>query len=829
MPTNPTAQTTDFSRDVLGRYVCNGLDEALRTTDTNVRSDARPFDIIILGGGTFGAALAQHLFYKDKTHSHRILVLEGGPFALPEHIQNMAALGLNPAPATSIAELRAMGQDRLARNEVWGLAWHSDAKFPGLAYCVGGRSLYWGGWSPQPLDTELDIRFWPADVVSDLKNPYFREAGEQLGVTETNDFIHGELHQALRKQLFEAIMANKVTAAVPLAQLPLVVEAPPAAARARAAAAAPAVEPTLIAGRGVTTATVASTAGDIEKLEAPLAVQSRATCAGFFPANKFSTTPLLIKAARAAYAESGGDDFKKRLMIVPYCHVKRLLPASAPAGWRVGAVDTNLGTISIADGGAVIIAQGTIESTRQALLFMDAIPTNSRPNLPVGRNLIGHLRSNLDIRVPRKAITNLDPNIKELQASALFVKGRHTFADGTQGHFHLQITASGLGKLGTDSEAELFKKIPDIDGFDQFKNVTDSHVVITIRGIGEMERNNNNSFVTLDNESDEYGARRAFVGIDKTPKDNELWDVMDKAADDVAKAFARSEPLEILSKRRDGLGTTHHEGGTLAMGIDPATSVTDSDGRIHGTANVHVAGPALFPTLGSPNPMLTGVALGRRLADKLAIGPTVPSGDGFQPLFDGANTDAWRMATIKNQPGRDNPGSFIIVDAALESIPGTDIGLFWCATPTPPNFILKLDFLRWQENANSGVFLRFPDPESKNYNNAAYVAVDFGFEVQIDETGAPDGAASHKTGAIYNQANQTLTLQPARPVGQWNEFEIRVVAQDYTVLFNGHQVTKFTNTQPGRGLPTTTAAASFIGLQTHTGRVAFRNIRIKAA
>lgn len=118
MPTNPTAQTTDFSRDVIGRYICNGLDEALNSTDTSVRADARPFDVVILGGGTFGAALAQHLFYRDKTHSHRILVLEGGPFALPEHVQNMGALGLNPPSATSIADLRAIGQDKQARNEV---------------------------------------------------------------------------------------------------------------------------------------------------------------------------------------------------------------------------------------------------------------------------------------------------------------------------------------------------------------------------------------------------------------------------------------------------------------------------------------------------------------------------------------------------------------------------------------------------------------------------------------------------------------------------------------------------------------------------------------
>ena len=45
---------TDFSIDVLGRYVCNGLDEALATTDTSRHPDARPFDFIILGGGSFG-------------------------------------------------------------------------------------------------------------------------------------------------------------------------------------------------------------------------------------------------------------------------------------------------------------------------------------------------------------------------------------------------------------------------------------------------------------------------------------------------------------------------------------------------------------------------------------------------------------------------------------------------------------------------------------------------------------------------------------------------------------------------------------------------------
>ena len=128
---------------------------------------------------------------------------------------------------------------------------------------------------------------------------------------------------------------------------------------------------------------------------------------------------------------------------------------------------------------------------------------------------------------------------------------------------------------------------------------------------------------------------------------------------------------------------------------------------------------------------------------------------------------------------------------------------------------------------NSGVFVRFPHPGSKGYYNTAFVGVDFGFEVQIDEIGAPDGAAIHKTGAIYAQPNQTLTQIPARSIGEWNEFEIQAKGQRYTVFLNGTKVTEFENNDPKRGLPGAPNTPSFVGLQTHTGRVAFRNIRIK--
>lgn len=54
------------------------------------------------------------------------------------------------------------------------------------------------------------------------------------------------------------------------------------------------------------------------------------------------------------------------------------------------------------------------------------------------------------------------------------------------------------------------------------------------------------------------------------------------------------------------------------MGDNVADSVTDGFGRIHDTTNCFCASPAIFPTGGSPNPMLTGVALARRTADFLS-------------------------------------------------------------------------------------------------------------------------------------------------------------------------------------------------------------------
>src|SRR5215469_83514 len=693
MATSTTPQNTDFSRDILGRYVCNGLDEAFAS------ATAHPFDIIVLGGGSFGPIFAQHLLYRDTTRARRILILEAGRFALPEHVQNLPMLGLNPPPPTNV-------DPGVLRNEVWGLPWRSNVPggFPGLAYALGGRSLFFGGWSPQLLASELPAA-WPAAVVNDLNGPlaggaagYFAQAAAQIGTDVTNDFIFGPLHEALRAQLKQGIDAGNVTNAIPLDQLPLTLSGIPNAQ------------------------------ANLFKLEAPLAVQARPPRAGFFPFNKFSSAPLIIEIARAAQAESGGTDSRKRLMVVPDCHVTRLITDGAGPIRRVVGVETNRGTVPVPEEAAVIIALGTIESARLAASSLPGLSDGQRS----GTNLMVHLRSNLTIRIPRTAVAGLDPAINELQASALFVKGRHDHADHRFGHFHLQITAAGLATPSTDSEAELFKKIPDIDTISNFRNMNDQQVVLTMRGIGELRPNNAATHVSLSGEVDENGMPRAFVSVNPSAEDLLLWDAMDRAAEDVALVFANGQPYEVLvgaafqpvaagqsaltvstrQSRRDGLGTTHHEAGTLNLGDDPAVSVTNADARFHHVPNLFAAGPCLFPTVGSPNPMLTGTALARRLADHLAT-PFAPDA-GFTSLFDGASLQHWNMSTIRNQPGRDNPGSLVISNGALLATPGTDIGLLWNDQPTPPDFVLKLEWRRWQEDANSGVFIRFPNPETRN-------------------------------------------------------------------------------------------------------------------
>jgi choline dehydrogenase-like flavoprotein len=917
-----TSEETTFTLDNMGRFLCNTLQEALDSTAVQIASNQRAFDTIVIGGGTFGAAIASALLFADATHSRRILVLEAGPFALPEHFQNMPYQGGTP-------DFR----------KPWDS--HPALAYPGLLFAIGGRSLAWGGWSPQMLAAELSP--WPPSVAAELTNTYFRISSDQIGATDSNDFIFGRLHDALRAQLFDAMKkpAN-IPSAIPLSALP---DHP--AVRYYAQSATIAAAAGAAGGTGVTTVPSPATPPDSQlrewlgldasdttpradllnllKLEAPLAVQAR-TAPGQFPSNKYSAVPTLTKAARIASAETGGigteADARKRLLVVPKCHVLDIITETQSDNWvRVTGVRVKDSTgaeqvISLTqpstDGrqGSVIIALGTIESTRLALsTFKDSLSWRAAQRM--GTNLVAHLRSNLTIRIPVSALSFLtSSDRKSLEVSALFVKGKTTVS-GVDHFYHLQITASGLGKLGDNSEAELFQKVPDVEHLEAMLNATDTHVVITVRCIGEMTTHNRDSFIRLSSTATDFNRPAAEVtiadvrdGSSTTPQseiDKKVWNAMDALADQVTVAFANKQAFDVLANdgttinmpanttpdqvkaaypypgRRDRLGTTHHDAGTLFMGTDVSTSVTNEFGRIHDTTNCYVASPAIFPALGSPNPMLTGVALARRTSDMLTANvlprPGVRVVDpGFTALFDGtANTfNSWKSADAKNGQG------FALIDGEIVTYGSADFAMLYLATKAFSDFHLRLQFKCFDpNNNNSGVFVRARDPRlrlppelasradaEKVGGNPAWSAVISGFEVQIDDNARgdvnkdfygrkpePDGLWKNRTGAIYkipagdfifhlgrNDARlQQYAPGPPLVPGVWFQYDIVVSGNHYQVTLTNMQsgasqvTTIFDNPDTARGIGQLKGQpAGFIGIQSYPNSpFAFRDIWVK--
>jgi choline dehydrogenase-like flavoprotein len=171
--------------------------------------------------------------------------------------------------------------------------------------------------------------------------------------------------------------------------------------------------------------------------------------------------------------------------------------------------------------------------------------------------------------------------------------------------------------------------IPDIDLLQEILDAQRADfVAVTFRGCAETKgvkdqpiRNPALRWIDLSPfERDEFGFRRAFVNLAINAAEGRLWNAMDAATVEFARKLANDDntAIRIISASRDGLGTTYHEAGTLWMGDDPADSITDANGRFHHVANAYCIDQALFPSVGSANPALTGLTLTRKIAEHIA-------------------------------------------------------------------------------------------------------------------------------------------------------------------------------------------------------------------
>jgi hypothetical protein len=185
----------------------------------------------------------------------------------------------------------------------------------------------------------------------------------------------------------------------------------------------------------------------------------------------------------------------------------------------------------------------------------------------------------------------------------------------------------------------------------------------------------------------------------------------------------------------------------------------------------------------------------------------------WTPLFNGKDLSGWQHV---------GKGRFVVEDGVLRTEGGP--GLLWYAAQTFEDVVIRVVY-RNPGGDNSGVFIRIPaPPEDRRY------AVDYGYEVQIDDTDDD----YHVTGVLYSMTK--AQARPARP-DAWNTMEITLQGGRTLVHVNGVNVTDHTEGQPvrRRRWPWEPArrprpAAGYIGLQNH-GRwdaVCFREVSVRA-
>ncbi|GAA4593604.1 hypothetical protein GCM10023194_58290 [Planotetraspora phitsanulokensis] len=227
---------------------------------------------------------------------------------------------------------------------------------------------------------------------------------------------------------------------------------------------------------------------------------------------------------------------------------------------------------------------------------------------------------------------------------------------------------------------------------------------------------------------------------------------------------------------------------------------------------------------------------------KAAAQSEIGKTNGYESIFDGTaqSLQGWSQAPT---------GQFTLQqDGTIRGSGG--LGMLWYSQKAYADFSVRLQFRDVAPtgfNANSGVFVRFPDPRTpleqrptgscgtvgSARTSPAWVAIFCGHEIQIYDG---QGSEPQKTGSVYNFSSNGLDKAGVTPKGQWNDYEVRVVGQHYTIIRNGTVINEFDNT-PGKtssraGDPPTDLRqfiSGFIGLQNHSNNdlIEFRNIRVR--
>ena len=131
------------------------------------------------------------------------------------------------------------------------------------------------------------------------------------------------------------------------------------------------------------------------------------------------------------------------------------------------------------------------------------------------------------------------------------------------------------------------------------------------------------SRITLGEQRDAYGLQRPQVNwliSDLTLHSLQIYgQVLKRSLESAGIATIHLSPylLDPTVNWKDNAYSLYHHMGATRMAASPTHGVVDGQGRVHGIANLYIAGTSILPTGSASNPSYTALALAFRTADHL--------------------------------------------------------------------------------------------------------------------------------------------------------------------------------------------------------------------
>ncbi len=311
---------------------------------------------------------------------------------------------------------------------------------------------------------------------------------------------------------------------------------------------------------------------------------------------KSSTDHLLKQASR-----------RGNLKVLTDARVLRL----EASGNRVNAAHfVSGGRLHVARGSQIILAAGALETPRLLLVsetgrFPDGL---GNQNDQVGR----HFMETVFVS-------------RQFQADQMVQSWKGPPQDARIWDFNLPDTNRGIHgfTLGASAGGERYRGAMRFSG--EVKGIGASHKAamrhrfnrsIWFTGVTDHQPHPANRLL-LSSATDSDGVPKLDVYTDYTQLELDTMVEMRRQIEVLAEACGATESGEVYSSYSQPSAT--HVGGTCLMGTDPASSVTNVFGQVHGLDNLHIVDGSVLPGQGMGDaPSLTIQALALRTADKIA-------------------------------------------------------------------------------------------------------------------------------------------------------------------------------------------------------------------